>query len=230
MADGHVRSFMARQHGIAGGTLKGNLVGILLLVVAVGFFAFLAIRWIAPSLAPLAPLLGVFAAVALLRDRKIEMAIVAQARGAIGESRVGSALARLPSGWRVFHDVMLETENVDHVVVSNRGVFSIEAKNYSGGIRVEPTGVFTHGKRNDEIVRQAWRQAHRLRELLGVEVEPVLVVNGRSFGAQKVGRLDVMGADALVPFLLGHDVRRLDLAEGRRVMELLADRCVGGPK
>jgi hypothetical protein len=53
--------------------------------------------------------------------------------GAIGEEAVGQFLEEKmrPMGCQVFHDVLGETFNVDHIVVGPTGVFAIETKTNS---------------------------------------------------------------------------------------------------
>lgn len=59
-------------------------------------------------------------------------------KGKRGEKKVKSILKKLPSGYHVLNDVVLEldsgTTQIDHVVVSKFGVFAIESKNYGGDI------------------------------------------------------------------------------------------------
>lgn len=61
-----------------------------------------------------------------------------QAKGARGERRVSSRLDSLPSHYKVINDLVLKTNKgytqIDHVVISNYGVFVIETKNYKGWI------------------------------------------------------------------------------------------------
>jgi hypothetical protein len=61
-----------------------------------------------------------------------------QAKGARGERRVSSRLDSLPSQYKVINDLVLKTNKgytqIDHVVISNYGVFVIETKNYKGWI------------------------------------------------------------------------------------------------
>lgn len=218
---------MARQHGTAGRTLKIRFWVLASIVIAAGIVVTLLLRNVHPLLVSVAPMAGLVVVMRLLQDRRLSRDLVAQGRGAIGEDRVGRALAQLPTGWRLFHDVSLDGENADHVVVSNRGVFVIEVKNYSGTIRVEPWGVVTRGKRNDKIVRQAQRQAHKLRELLGVEVQPVLVFVGIDLPPTQVGRLPVMDESHLTQHLLGQTERKLDLETGHRVFKVLEQRVAG---
>jgi len=221
---------MAHHHGTPGRTLVHRVVGLVLVPVAVGFFVYLMLLVLGatnPLFRAIAPLGGLVAGAAVLRSRSFENEFVAKARGAIGENAVGRALHGLPAGWRVFHDVQLEGENVDHVVVGRRGVFSIEVKNYSGRVKVAPSGLYTHGQRNDKVVRQALRQAHRLRDTLGVEVQPVLVFARRDVGVARVGTLPVMDDFTLVPWLLRQDGRELDLETRVRLQTRLATLVAG---
>ncbi len=61
-----------------------------------------------------------------------------QAKGERGEKRVSSCLDSLSSQYKVINDLVLKTKTgytqIDHVVISNYGVFVIETKNYSGWI------------------------------------------------------------------------------------------------
>ena len=78
------------------------------------------------------------------------------------ESRVGRALRGLPAAWRVFHDVDLGDEILEHVVAGPRGVFNIEVKDYSGAVVANSRGLHTHGHRNNGPVEMAMRRAGRL--------------------------------------------------------------------
>ncbi len=61
-----------------------------------------------------------------------------QEKGKRGETRVHDILSHLPIDYHVLNDVVLQTEKgtmqIDHVVVSQYGIFVIETKNYSGKI------------------------------------------------------------------------------------------------
>lgn len=212
---------MARIHGQAGKALRRKLILLAAIIIGSGLIVFLVASFVNPFLAYLAPLLGLIMVMLLLKDRMIQDKLVAYLRGYLGESRVGRVLATLPSGWRVFNDVDLKGENVDHVVVSSRGVFSIEVKNYRGRVKATPRGLFTYRRRNDAVVRQAHRQAHKLRELLGVEVQPVLVFVGSRLDGRQVGKLPVTRVDGLVPFLRSFNEGRLDYEQAKEVFAKL---------
>ncbi|WP_425803601.1 NERD domain-containing protein [Desulfitobacterium sp. Sab5] len=60
-------------------------------------------------------------------------------KGIIGEKTISAILTRLgPNKYKVINDLMLNidgrTSQIDHVVVSNYGIFVIETKNYKGWI------------------------------------------------------------------------------------------------
>ena len=109
-----------------------------------------------------------------------------------GEKAVGQYLERLrEKGYQVFHDVIGEGFNLDHVVIGPAGVFTIETKTWSKPVRGNPKIVFDgqrilvagHEPDRDPLV-QAKAQASWLRELLHgstgrqFNVRPVIVFPG----------------------------------------------------
>ena len=127
-----------------------------------------------------------------------------------GERLLGKELARLPVGWRVWHDLDLETDNIDHVVASAKGVFIVEVKNYKGTVLSLPNALYTHGRKepNDDVTKQVWRQTFKLNEhLKGQRVTPLLVfVNGVKCkkgysGIPKTENIPCLGLEQLVPYL-----------------------------
>ena len=214
---------MARKVGSAGKTLARRLGRIALVLLGFGFAVWLLVQLFAPWMGALALPLALLAVMRLLQDKEVEREGVAQARGYLGEARVGRVLEALPSPWRVFHDVDLGGENADHVVVGPAGVFNVEVKNYTGLIRATPQGLWVRGERRDDLVRQAWRQAHKLRELLGVEVEPLLVFVGGRLEGRRVGRLPVLPPEEVGAYLRGLPAR-LSFTEAQRVSKLLEGR------
>ncbi|GAA5334986.1 MULTISPECIES: nuclease-related domain-containing protein [Thermus] len=211
---------MARQVGKAGKTLSRKLWRVAGVLLGFGFLVWLLVKLLVPWAGFLALPVAVLVVARLLQDKEVERAVVANARGYLGEARVGQVLAGLPSTWRVFHDVDLGGENADHVVVGPPGVFNVEVKNYTGKIRATPKGLWIRGERRDDLVRQAWRQAHKLRELLGVEVEPLLVFVSGELEGRQVGRLPVLRPEEAVPYLKGLPPR-LGFAEAQRIAQVL---------
>lgn len=85
------------RHG--GTDAQDPLLGPVGIVIVAGIVVTLILRNVHPYLTPFAPVAGLFVITRLLQDRKPSKDLVAQGRGAIGEDRVGRALARLPTGW-----------------------------------------------------------------------------------------------------------------------------------
>jgi hypothetical protein len=54
--------------------------------------------------------------------------------GAVGERRVAQVLDRFPDDWFVVHDLVVGRAQIDHIIISPKGVYTIETKNYKGTI------------------------------------------------------------------------------------------------
>ena len=65
-------------------------------------------------------------------------------QGAIGERKVGETLDAVCKefGYRALHDRAIpgSKANIDHILVSDRGVIIIDAKNYTGMVRIDEQG------------------------------------------------------------------------------------------
>jgi len=106
---------MSIKRGTAGKTLRNKLIalGVILLVVGIG--GYLLIRVLVPFLAPAALLVALFLVLRVLSSKEMAKAVRAVGKGYVGEVTVGRSLEQLPTGWRVFHDLDLGGENVDHL-------------------------------------------------------------------------------------------------------------------
>lgn len=108
-------------------------------------------------------------------------------QAAEGEKAVGQFLEGLRAqGYKVFHDVVSDGFNLDHVVIGRAGVFAIETKTWSKPRRGEARIAFDgerlkvgDAKPDDRVVIQARAQAAWLRELLHAST-------GRTFGVRSV--------------------------------------------
>ncbi len=114
--------------------------------------------------------------------------------GQKGERQVGQTLNKLiAQGYTIFHDVWAGKFNIDHVVISPRGIFAIETKTYSkpgrgeSKVRFDGKKVTLTGHPPDaEPVMEAVRHADWLRKILGNKfstgkffpVKPVVVYPG----------------------------------------------------
>lgn len=104
----------------------------------------------------------------------------AWATGAAGERATGRTLEGLPDGYEVRHDVRMpgSRANIDHVVIGPSGAFTIETKNYSAGVTIKNGKARTKGRSMDKEIAQAKRQAETMRKVLGVDVRPIICVQG----------------------------------------------------
>jgi hypothetical protein len=89
----------------------------------------------------------------VLRIVRLRPKIRALKQGAEGERAVGQFLDRLRGdGYQVFHDVLAEGFNLDHVVIGPAGVFTVETKTWSkparGDARISYDG--------DKLVAGSW--------------------------------------------------------------------------
>ncbi|WP_254431557.1 nuclease-related domain-containing protein [Meiothermus sp. PNK-Is4] len=183
--------------------MRNKLLILMAFLLIVGVGGYLLIRLFVPLLAPAAPILALFLVVRMLSSKEVSRTIRALGKGYLGEMTVGKHLEQLPTGWRVFHDLDLGGENVDHLVIGPAGIFNVEVKNYSGKVIATPRGLYNKGQRQDEVVKQAWRQSHRLREIFGVEVKPILVFVGDQLEGDRVGKLPVKRPDELLSYFKG---------------------------
>jgi len=72
--------------------------------------------------------------------RKILKKVKSLKLGRDGERAVGQYLELLrENGYRVFHDLVAESFNIDHVIVSQKGIFSVETKTYSKPLNGQPS-------------------------------------------------------------------------------------------
>jgi hypothetical protein len=104
-------------------------------------------------------------------------------KGVAGERVTGFWLDHLPEGWFVFHDVPVGARgtNIDHLVIGPNGVFTVNTKNLTGAIRVNPRTITNDGHRTGFLPKAA-AEARRAAELLSaavgrpVEVRAVLAI------------------------------------------------------
>lgn len=135
--------------------------------------------------------------------------------GRDGERAVGQYLELLrESGCRVFHDIVGEGYNIDHVVVAEQGVFAIETKTYSkpikGEARIEVADntIIINGFSNTDISRQVRAEANSLKDILlastgkEVKVKPVVLFPGWYVDSSKSAKdLWILNPKALPTFI-----------------------------
>lgn len=112
---------------------------------------------------------------------------IALRRGAEGERIVGGALDALEAnGVRVLHDrkIPRSQANIDHIAVTPKAVFTVDAKRYRGKIAVRGDRLVLAGRDRSKLLEQARRQQSVVQKALAdggfhdVEVVPVLCFSG----------------------------------------------------
>ncbi len=129
--------------------------------------------------APPAPIPITFFAVGMsiyvwFKIRKIQKTAERYKLGRDGEKVVAELLDRYRvKGYRVYHDIPGDGWNIDHVIISTRGVFAIETKTRSKPVAGEPVVVFNGisvavdgGPEDEKPIRQSLAQTKQLRTML----------------------------------------------------------------
>jgi hypothetical protein len=131
---------------------------------------------------------------------------LAWARGAAGERHVARLLDPLVEhGWAVHHDLRVpgSQANMDHLLVGPPGVFVVDAKHYSGHLRLSPQGQLWHGRALLAPTLSVTRcAADRLQARIGapdIAVTPVVAVWGAAVpdGQVTVNHVTVVAARRL---------------------------------
>jgi hypothetical protein len=144
--------------------------------------------------------------------------------GRDGEKEVGQGLEELrQKGYQVFHDIIGDGFNLDHVLIGSAGIYTIETKTHSKPNRGRPTVLFDgetilidKAKPDRDPVTQAMAQATWLKELLKkstgkkFDVRSVIVYPGWyvQHGGVKASEVWVLNPKGL-PSFLDREPRRL---------------------
>ena len=103
-------------------------------------------------------------------------------RGAKGEERLEGILDQLDETHVVFHDVVSQYGNIDHIVVAETGVFLIETKAHGGRVSVVTGELLVNGHPPEkDFIGQTLRNTYWLKEQIlkatGIEpwINPVIV-------------------------------------------------------
>jgi hypothetical protein len=158
-----------------------------------------------------------YSAYALFRLYRLRKHIQRLKMARDGEKAVGQYLSDLrEKGYRVFHDIVGQGFNVDHVVICDRGIFTIETKTFSKTFsQAKITFDGETIKVNDRplernAVKQARAQAGWIADVLkestgrSYPVKPVVVFPGwfvESLGSNTASGLWVLNPKALPGFI-----------------------------
>ncbi|MEM8562397.1 MAG: nuclease-related domain-containing protein [Pseudomonadota bacterium] len=137
-------------------------------------------------------------------------------QGRDGEKAVGQYLEQLRvHGYRVFHDIVGDSFNIDHVIICTKGVFTVETKTYSkpargeAVIRHQTNSIIIDGfDSGSDILVQAKAEANWLGTLLNEmsgkkwQVKPVVVFPGWYIDSRTAGNdVRVLNPKALPTYI-----------------------------
>ncbi|MDD5704859.1 MAG: nuclease-related domain-containing protein [Kiritimatiellae bacterium] len=160
-------------------------------------------------------------------------------KGARGEELVAQALTALPGDCAIFHGVDLGAgrlrlwrgRDLDHVVVSSRGVALIETKNWRGEVAVREGRVVVNGRDPSRPpLEQVRREARGLRDWLAQRlpdappVRPIVCFTGAAIRAGSIAMEEVTlcNAGELVDALAAEERAALDQVTRERIVQMLS--------
>ena len=149
-------------------------------------------------------------------------------RGAVAEEDVGNLLGELPAGYFVVHDFVSKRGNIDHIVISTKGILTVETKSHRGVVSCEGEMLKRDGKSFEkDFIKQAWAEAYSIRDLLmrhGISApkpQPVLLFAN----ADVQVRTQVRGVEIIsrryLPTYLTLLQNRLSANEAEKIFEIL---------
>ena len=149
-------------------------------------------------------------------------------RGAVAEEDVGNLLGELPAGYFVVHDFVSKRGNIDHIVISTKGILTVETKSHKGVVTCEGEMLKRDGKLFEkDFITQAWAQAYFIRDLLtrhGISApkpQPVLLfANAYVQVRQQVRGVEIVSRRYL-PAYLEQLQNRMTAKEAEKIFEIL---------
>ena len=149
-------------------------------------------------------------------------------RGAVAEEDVGNLLRELPAGYFVVHDFALKRGNIDHIVISTKGILTIETKSHRGVVTCEGEMLKRDGKPFEkDFIKQGWREALSIRDLLtshGISApkpQPVLLfANADVKVRQQVRGVEIV-SQRYFPVYLQRLQTRMGAKEAEKISEIL---------
>ncbi|MCY7372491.1 MAG: NERD domain-containing protein [Spirochaetaceae bacterium] len=140
---------------------------------------------------------------------RVDAAAENWSRGATGEQTVGAQLELLrPYGFEVLHDVRWpgrRRANIDHVAIGPPGILVVDAKNWSGSVRICDGILQQNGHRRTREVEAARQAGHDVGSQLplpwGLHTIPVIALAGAGIsGVERCHDVTVLDHRDLVPW------------------------------
>jgi hypothetical protein len=143
-------------------------------------------------------------------DAYAERALDAR-RGAAAEEAAGNVLGELPEEYFVVNDFVSKRGNIDHIIISTKGIFTVETKSDKGVVSCEGEMLKCDGKPFEkDFLKQAWAQAYSIRDLLtekgvcNLRPRPMIVFTDADVQVKgKVRGVHIIGIKDLHAFLKG---------------------------
>jgi len=149
-------------------------------------------------------------------------------RGAVAEEDVGNQLDELPAGFYVVHDFVSKRGNIDHIVISTKGVLTVETKSHRGVVTCEGEMLKRDGKPLEkDFIKQAWAEAFSIRDLLashGISApkpQPVLLFANAHVQVRRQVRGVEIISRRYFPVYLNRLPNRMGAAEAEKIFEIL---------
>jgi len=135
---------------------------------------------------------------------------------------------RAPAGYFVVNDFGLRRGNIDHIVISTKGILTIETKSHRGVVTCEGETLKRDGKPFEkDFIKQGWREALSIRDLLachGVSApkpQPVLLfANADVKVRQQVRGVEIV-SQRYFPVYLQRLQTRMGAKEAEKIFEIL---------
>jgi hypothetical protein len=149
-------------------------------------------------------------------------------QGAVAEEEVGNLLGELPVGYFVVNDFVLKRGNIDHIVISSKGILTIETKSHMGVVSCEGEILKCDGKPFEkDFITQGWREALSLRDLLtsqGISApkpQSVLLFANADVKVRKQVRGVEIISRRYLPLYLERLPKRITSKEVEKIFEIL---------
>lgn len=130
-------------------------------------------------------------------------------RGAIAEETVGDILDKLPEGNFIVHDFDSGKGNIDHILISPKGILTIETKSHAGKVSFNGEHLVRNGKPFEkDFLKQARAQCNLVKYILakwGITTplpEPVILFTRAFIEARgKAKGIEIISSKYLSSFL-----------------------------
>ncbi len=149
-------------------------------------------------------------------------------RGAVAEEAVGNLLGELPAGFFVVHDFESKRGNIDHIVISTKGILTVETKSHKGVVSCEGEELKRGGQPFEkDFIKQAWAQAYFIRLLLishGISTpkpQPVLLFANADVQVRKPVRGVEIISKRFLPVYLKRLQTRMTAKEAEKIFDIL---------